>query len=76
MADIVGMKTIRNINLNRKMRGGYYADLIDVCELLAWEKYGGGPNALYAVSQESPLFQATIEKIRARRASTEPSEAA
>lgn len=47
------------LTLNRGVRDGKYAAVMDVCEFLGDGDFGSASNALVAMVQKSPLYYAT-----------------
>lgn len=60
-------KTVEGVELTRKTRHGKYDLAIDVALLLGEETYGTATNALFQMVIDSPLYQATAERIERNR---------
>ena len=63
--------SLQAISINRATGGTRYAEVIDACEeASANGECGSATNALIVMARQSPLFQQTLEKIKAAAAQT------
>lgn len=58
----------RSITMSERDRGGAYADVIEIAELLGKRgQFGSNVNALAHMARQSPLFQEAIAQITKER---------
>ncbi|MDZ4250368.1 MAG: hypothetical protein U0990_09795 [Candidatus Nanopelagicales bacterium] len=57
-------RVVNSINIDRKMAGGRYADILDAAGLVADESSGSGVNAIAAMCRCGGLYKGARRKLR------------